>query len=290
MRVTQGMLTSHMLRNLRESYDRMDRTQQQLMTGKKINRPSDDPVIAMKGMDHRTQLGEVEQYKRNLSEAINWSESTDNALEKATSVLQRVRELTVQASNGTYEGSQREAIAKEIYQLREHLASIANTQLGDQYMFNGTKTDVAPVDLKANKYPSATSELFIELSKGVTMNINVQGQTVFPESLFKDLEALDSELRGAGTTPINAFLTKLDQHLQSVVTARSDLGARQNRLELIENRVDEQEVVVNRILSNTEDADIERVITDLKMQESIQRAALSVGSRIIQPSLLDFLR
>ena len=89
---------------------------------------------------------------------------------------------------------------------------------------------------------------------------------------------------------IASFLGKLDTHMDNIVNARAELGARQNRIELMEDRIDFQEVTAKRMLSDNEDADIEQVITDLTSQESVHRAALSVGARIIQPSLMDFLR
>ncbi|OQP00177.1 flagellar hook-associated protein FlgL [Parageobacillus toebii] len=301
MRVTQGMLTGNMLRNLSASYARLGKYQDQLATGKKINRPSDDPVIAMKGMVYRTNLTEVEQFKRNFSEAYNWIENSDAALDKATQALQRIRELVVQASNDTYEVSQRAAISEEIKQLTEHLASIANTKVGDKYIFNGTDTLKQPVDLSQTPpvVSQNTDEIKIELSKGIYIPVNVNPTKVFNydntakgNGLFSDLEFLNNDLNDATKSgkDISQYLSYIDQHINNLLSARAELGARLNRVELMEERVDQQEVIAHRILSDNEDADIERVITDLKTQESVHRAALGVGARIIQPTLLDFLR
>ncbi|MGG3956355.1 flagellar hook-associated protein FlgL [Bhargavaea massiliensis] len=301
MRVTQGMLTGNMLRNLSASYARIGKYQDQLATGKKINRPSDDPVIAMKGMVYRTNLTEVEQFKRNFSEAYNWIENSDAALDKATQALQRIRELVVQASNDTYEVSQRAAISEEIKQLTEHLASIANTKVGDKYIFNGTDTLKQPVDLSQAPpvVSKNTDEIKIELSKGIYISVNVNPTKVFNydntakgNGLFSDLEFLNNDLNDATKSgkDISQYLSYIDQHINNLLSARAELGARLNRVELMEERVDQQEVIAHRILSDNEDADIERVITDLKTQESVHRAALGVGARIIQPTLLDFLR
>jgi len=101
MRVTQSMLSNNMIRNISNSYERLAKLQEQILTQKKFSKPSDDPVAAMMGMNYRTSLNQVEQYSRNISEATNWVESTDSALGQAVSALQRMRELTVQASNGT---------------------------------------------------------------------------------------------------------------------------------------------------------------------------------------------
>ncbi|MCK6258679.1 flagellar hook-associated protein FlgL [Fictibacillus sp. KIGAM418] len=288
MRVTQGMLTNNMLRHLSDSYKRMDKTQEQLSTGKKISRPSDDPVVAMKGMSYRSSLTEVEQFKRNLSEAYSWTESADSSLDEATNVMQRIRELTVQASNGTYEESQMQAIGKEITQLKDHLASIANTKVSGKYIFNGNDTTRAPVDLATGKVSTNTNDVKLELSQGIEVAVNIKPQNVFTKDLFGDIQDLETALSSGSS--INGFLDKLDSHINNIVSERADLGARYNRIELIDDRVSNQEVIANRILSDNEDADMERVITDLKMQESVQRAALSAGARIIQPSLMDFLR
>ncbi|MFC7373030.1 flagellar hook-associated protein FlgL [Fictibacillus iocasae] len=290
MRVTQTMLSNNTLRHISDSYRKMGKTQDQLSTGKKISRPSDDPVVAMKGMAYRTNLTEVEQFKRNLSEAYSWMENSDAAIDKATSVLQRVRELTVQASNGTLEASQMSMIGTEISQLKEHLASIANTQVAGKYIFNGTDTDQAPVNTAVTSFSNNTAPVNLELSKGIQVKVNIDPTRLFNSTMFGDIKDLEIALSTGNGAAVGSFLSKLDTHLTNVVTERAEIGARSNRLELIEARVGEQEVIANRILSDNEDADIERVITDLKMQESVHRAALGVGARIMQPSLLDFLR
>jgi flagellar hook-associated protein 3 FlgL len=293
MRVTQNMLSNNMLRHISQSYERMGKTQDQLSTGKKISRPSDDPVVAMKGMTYRTNLTEVEQYKRNLSEAYNWMDNSDAALDKATNVMQRIRELTVQASNGTLEESQKAMIGKEVGQLKEHLASIANTQVAGKYIFNGNDTTNKPVTIAGGTVTGVSingNPVKIEMSKGIEVAVNINPTRVFNTDLFGDVTDLEDALNGNNNMSIDDFLDKIDNNIDNLVAERAELGARYNRVELIDARVGEQEVIAHRILSDNEDADIERVITDLKMQESVHRAALSVGSRIIQPTLMDFLR
>ncbi|RZT15533.1 flagellar hook-associated protein FlgL [Fictibacillus sp. BK138] len=297
MRVTQSMITNNMLRHINQSYKQMSKTQEQLATGKKISRPSDDPVIAAKGMTYRTELAEVEQYKRNLSEAYNWLDNSDEALEKASQVLNRIRELTLQASNGTLDPPQKAMIGKEVTQLKEHLVTIANTQLSGKYIFNGNDTGTMPVDLSTGTVSKNTNKVSFELSKGILISVNIEPTKVFsynpgpPESgLFGDIQELEKVLNGSSSTPIDSFLNKLDTNINNILSERAELGARYNRIELIDSRLGEQKVTATRLLSNNEDADIAQVITELKMQESVHRAALGVGARIMQPSLIDFLK
>lgn len=282
-----------MLKHLSASYANLGKYQEQLSTGKKINRPSDDPVVAMKGMVYRTNLTEVEQFKRNFSEAYNWLENSDAAFDKATQALQRIRELVVQAGNDTYESTQRQAISQEIKQLTEHLVTIANTKVGDKYIFNGTNTLQPPVQMTGTSITTSvnTDEVKIELAKGIYIAVNVNPTEVF-SGLFSDLQSLANDLDDPNKTgkDINEYLGNIDRHINKLLSTRAELGARMNRVELMEERIDQQEVIAQKVLSDNEDVDMERVITDLKVQESVHRAALAVGARIIQPTLVDFLR
>lgn len=292
MRVTQGMLASNSLRSLSASYDRLGKYQDQLATGQKITRPSDDPVVAIKGMFYRSNLTEVEQYKRNLSELYLWMDNSEAGLEQTNSALQRVRELVIQGKNGTNSPEDKKAIANEIAQLKEDIASVANTKVAGRYIFNGTEVENPPVTL-GNPPTVAlnTASYNVEVSSGVNIKANINPENVFSQELFDTIQDIEDHLNGISTPDdLDALLGKLDGFMEKLSAERSELGARYNRLEMVDSRIAKQEVIANRVLSDNEDADIERVITDLKIQESIHRAALSVGSRIIQPTLMDFLR
>src|SRR5690625_501150 len=124
MRITQTMLSNNMLRHLFDSQIKMDKYLTQTYTGKKITRPSDDPVIAMKGIDYRTEVKEVEQYRRNATEVWTWLDNTDEALDKATKVMHRLEELAVQAANDTLTDNERKNIQTEVLQLKDQLIEI----------------------------------------------------------------------------------------------------------------------------------------------------------------------
>lgn len=391
MRITQTMLANNSLRHMSNSYKSLSNIQDQLATGKKISRASQDPVVAMNGMRYRTQVTEVEQFKRNLGEVYNWMDTADATLDKVTQSLHRIRELTVQASNDTYESTQRANMSKEVEQLREHLIALANTKSNNKFIFNGTNTTNAPVDAtKMNVAPTndkfvqelannlandnfdfsfeitLDGELYqlnkfeepvgsgtflqnfksstgktldivgevithkftrideqgnpkdvtkvlqpkdivisektavstngqkveIEVLKGVNIAVNINPGNVFSNDFFGELMRLETALQNSSTKSedLTLFLGTISKQMDKVVNERAELGARVNRVEMIEDRVMEQEVIAKRILSNNEDADMEKVIIDLKSQESVHRAALAAGARIIQPTLMDFLR
>ncbi|WP_163099298.1 flagellar hook-associated protein FlgL [Peribacillus alkalitolerans] len=295
MRVTQSMLSSNSLRELSKSYDRMGIYQEQLATGKKITKPSEDPVVAMKGMMYRTNLREVEQYKRNLSELYLWMDNTEAGMEQANNGIQRIRELVVQGKNGSNSPEDRQAIAREVEQLKKDLVSVANSKVAGRYIYNGTNISTPPVtDSVPGQAPTVdanTSDYLIEISRGIKLKANVTTENVFNQKLFDTVQGIQDSLDGkTDISQLDSLLGDLDDIADRFSGERSELGARYNRLEMVETRIDTQEVMANRILSDNEDADVERVITDLKIQESVHRAALSVGARIIQPTLMDFLR
>ncbi|WP_044338361.1 flagellar hook-associated protein FlgL [Rossellomorea aquimaris] len=301
MRVTQSMLTANSMRNLSSSYGRMGQLQDQLATGKKITKPSDDPVVAMKGMFYRSNLTGIEQYKRNLSELYLWMENSESGIDHANQGLQRVRELTLQGKNGSLSEEDRKAVAVEIEQIKKDLVSVAETKVAGRYIFNGTDVgnspmkDGSPADGTAPKVADnilngTNGEYTIEVSQGVSLKANVNPSKVFSQQLFNTVHSIQKALESGDVSSLDTELENLDEVMNTLSAERSDLGARYNRLEMIDDRLAQQEVTASRILSDNEDADIERVITDLKTQESVHRAALSVGARIMQPTLMDFLR
>lgn len=137
MRVTQSMLSSNMLRNLNTSYGKMSKLQEQINSGKVINRPSDDPVIAVKGMGYRVDIDKIEQFQRNMNTAHNWLDSSDEALDRVGNALHRVQELVTQAANDSNTADERQKIQVEIEQIQQQMRDLANTKIGENYIFRG---------------------------------------------------------------------------------------------------------------------------------------------------------
>lgn len=301
MRVTQSMLSQNMLRHLSDNYSNMGKYMDQLNTGKKVNLPSDDPVVAMKGIGYRSQVTRIEQFTRNTGEVRNWMDNSDAALDKATKALQKLRELAVEASSDTLGEAERKNIKEEAEQLKSHLVDIANTNVNGKYLFNGTDITKKPFTVDADGHVNAadlnTNPVEIEVAEGTNLQANVNPESVFgkfgndpADDMFAEIQHFIDALDSNDTEKIDESIGKLDVQIDHVINARADLGARSNRLDLIEDRLSEQEIVATGMMSKNEDIDYEKVITQLISQESILRASLSAGSRIIQPTLLDFLR
>lgn len=294
MRVTQNMLAKNTLTQIQKSYQRLDTQYSQLNSGKKITRASQDPVVAVKGMYYRTDLIETEQFQRNLSELQAWNESSEAALEQTRNNIHRANELLLAGKNDTMTQLDREAIAKELGQIINDIADAANTRVAGKYIFNGTAINVPPVN-GATSPPTVsidTDGMLMEVSKSILFRANIKAENVFTPDLFKNLTDLKTEFEkpAPSHTVLNTLMVSLNTDMNNVLKETSELGARAQRIDLIQTRLGSQEITGKKIMSENEDVDMEKVITDLKMQESVHRSALSVGARLIQPTILDFLR
>ena len=298
VRVTQTMLNSNMLRNLNNSMHNMDKLQHQLSSGRKVEKPSDDPVVAARGMFYRSSLMENDQYKRNVDEAQSWMDMTDTTMDEMGNIMKRVKELLVYSGDGAVSPEDLKTMGAEIEELKNHMGTLANQQINGKYIFAGTDTNKAPFDAnalggKGDFISTNASPINLEVSQNVFVTSNVNAQNIFnypnaAGNVFKVLNNIIDELKAGRSA--TQFQTVMDDQFDNLLAERATLGASVNRVELIAERLDSQEVSITGLMSKNEDADMAKVMTDLKTQESVHNAALGAGARIIQPTLLDFLR
>ncbi len=141
MRITNTMLVKDMLWNANNNLVAMSKKQTELSTGKRIHRPSDDPVGITQVLKYKTDIREAQQYGKNITDAQGWLEMSESALTNLKDVLQRVRELTVQAANGTNTPEDTQKISTEIAALTKEVLVAGNATSAGRYLFSGLQTD-----------------------------------------------------------------------------------------------------------------------------------------------------
>lgn len=304
MRITQNILNNNMLYNLQANTEKMNQYQTQLSTSKKINVPSDDPIGVGLVMQYNTQIDQNDQYQKNTSDSHDWLSNADTALDQAMQVMNRIRELAVQGANGVLSKDGFAAINQEVAQLADHLVQVGNTQFNGKYIFNGQMMDKAPYDAadpvgtspdSTIAHDPRTTSVQHVVGEGISLPINVSGASVFGYSTDSDnayqiLKDLQTSLAAGNNAGVGSTISRIDDRLSKMLSSRSDIGARMNRTQLIQNRLSNDEVNLKSLLSNQQDANIAEVITNLKTAENVQQAALSVGARILPPTLVDFLK
>ncbi len=305
MRITNNMVFDATTRHATGHLEKLFGLQHQLATGKKITRPSDDPTGTDRAMLLRGTLKQQEQYGVNIRDASTWLNVTDGALDEAHSVLNRARELAVRGANDTQTSAERRAMAEEIVQLREQLQVISNTEMNGRFIFGGTMTIEQPPFTMPYPDPALpTSEIVytgndasmdVEVVPGVTLPFNTTGADAFgdaadPDRVFSVLKDLEDVMRSGDTDQISTQIGRLDVAMGRVNTERAVLGSRINRLDMLDTRYADAAIDYKERLSETEEPEFADVVSQVMQQESVYQASLAASARIIQPSLLQFLR
>jgi len=302
MRITNRTINNNLLLNLNRSLGRLDNLNNQLGSKKQIRVPSDDPVKAGVILRMNTSVRETEQYVRNADAAVSWLDASDIVFQDVISVIHRAKELANRGASTHLDDTSRQALADEIYQLHDSLQQLANSTHGGRYLFSGQKTQTLPFKVDDPSVPGEIpkmtfqgdeGQIEFEIGVNVTMAVNMKGKDIFfgtdgSDGLFAIMKDLHTQLaNGESSGP---SMGKLDEALDNVLRQVSELGGKQNRVELAQERLKDLTLNLKKIRSEAEDLDYAEAIMNLKMEEFAYRTALSVGARIIQPSLIDFLR
>jgi flagellar hook-associated protein 3 FlgL len=292
-RVTQGMMTRHSLAGVQTSLSRLSRLQEQLSTGRVLNRPSDSPADTTSAMRIRSSLTDVRQYGRNAQDGNGWLSILDSALTSAGDQVMRARDLALQGANqGTAGQAARDALAAEVDQIRAGLITTANSDHLGRPVFGGVTPGAKAYD-DTGTYVGVPGAVNRTISEGTTVRVDVDGTAAFgPDgtSVFDHLAALSTALRSGDQAGISARITALDADRDRIVTTRTDVGSRQNRVETAIQAASDGELQLTTSLSSVENADLPKTVVDLQMQQVAYQAALGATARVLQPSLLDFLR
>lgn len=294
MRVTNGMLIANFMRDLNTNLRNLAKYQHQLASGRKISRPSDDPVAIVHSLRLRSDLGDIGQFLKNVDHALSWLNLTDTALSQAGDILQRARELAVYGANGTLPQESRNALAEEVKQLFDQLVQVGNTTYAGQYIFAGTMTKTAPFD-SGGGFSGNSGTKETEIGRNQKIAYNMTGKEVLKPSqdvdAFQALTNLINHLETGATDQISSTdIAAIDRAIDHLLAVRAEVGARVNRLEMTKSRLDDANINFTDLLAKVEGVDIAQTIMELKNQENVYRAALATGARIIQPTLVDFLR
>lgn len=293
MRITNKSMMTNYLSNLNKSLKRMSDSQNQLASGKNIQRPSDDPFGTIKAMNLDTSLKQNEQYKKNIEDSLDFLNVTDASLGTMTDALQRIRELTVYGINGTMSNNDMQNVAKEIDQNISQLVEAGNTFFAGKYIFSGQNTDQIPFELSGSKIMNLSNDdgkLSREISKSVTVDINTTGNDIMNGGgLSTTLDDLSNAMSSGDKTALKDMLLKIDVEIDNMLSQRAMAGAKYNRLDAAKQKNETETVNLTEIFSRTVDVDFAQKLMDYSMMNSAYQASLQTGAKILQPSLLNYL-
>lgn len=309
-RITEVGMSNDILYSIEKNLDSLTTDQNELSSGKIFSLPSDNPEAFSHASVLQTSIDANNQYVRNNQMVDDWVKTTSSQLDTAQNILDRARTLAVQAANSDLSPTDMQAIGQEVYQLRESLRQVANTQVDGRYIFGGQGTQTAPYGATPpppappgaiTVYTQAANPaggLTVELTPNNVITYNITGQQAFGDatlttgpnaSAFAVLDNLYNDLMTNNITNVSNDIGNIDGAKNRITNVNSTVGALQNRVEDTAGQLTNMQTSLQGLLSQTQDADMAKVITQLNTQENIYKASLAAGAQAIQPSLLDYL-
>jgi flagellar hook-associated protein 3 FlgL len=289
MRITNKMMTESTKRNLFRQSAQLARQQETVSTGKRILRPSDDPIGMGQMLNFRRSLSAMDQYLRNMQKGRNRIEFVETTLDSAEELVVKAKNWAVNQASSS--NADREAAINDIRNIREQLLQLANSKVGNAYIFAGHQTD-APPFASDGTYNGDAGGYTIITGDNRQMTLEADGSRIFQgaEDVFAALDDLLAGLQTDDVALIDAQVDRLVAARDQIQEVRAEGAARFQQIELAENQTHRLRLTVEDMLDETESARVEEAIVELKSQEVAYEIALNAAARIIQPTLMDFLR
>ncbi|MET7420628.1 flagellar hook-associated protein FlgL [Dactylosporangium sp. NPDC005555] len=292
-RVTERSMASNTLANLQVNLARNQQLQNQLSSGKLITKASDSPGGAVIAMQHRADMATLNQYSRNADDGIGWLNMADTSLSSASTQLNRARELVLSGLSSGSAGSPeaREAIALEVENIRDSMINLSNTTYLDRPIFGGSTPGAIAFD-KNGVYQGDDGKINRTISGNATVRVDTGAEDVFGSgntNVFHLLGKIADDLRN-DPVGLQADLSEVDTAQKRIQAGLSGVGSRYNQVSEMQQTAQNRVLDLRAQLSDVEDIDLPKTITELALQQTAYQAALAATAKVIQPSLVDFLR
>ncbi len=289
MRVTQGLISSASLRGLQAALGRVQDVQGQLSSGRRIGVPSDDPSGAAASMTLRSQRAADVQYLRNIDAAAARLNVTDNTLTAISDRLRGVRVLMAQANSGAISAESRLALSEQVKALKAEIVGLYNTSYLDRPVFGGSAPVALAVDPVTGAYAGDDLPVETRITRDSTIRVDVAGTAAGADLVAPLLDRIAANLAAPGPVP-PVDVDDLDAVASKVVQALGEVGARQSRIESAKANVDSERLDLTARISDNEEIDLPETIMKLQSQQVAYQSALGASAKILQTSLLDYLR
>lgn len=288
MRVATKTMYDQVIYNLSNKTGEMNQANQVISSGKRINNLSDDPVGLTQSLQIKSTLSNIEQLGRNINLGKSWLTAAESALTQTQNLISDASVLCVQMANATVDGDQRQGAAVTVQNILDEIISLANTQLAGRYIFAGSNT-AADAFAADGTYNGDGNPFAIVIGKNTTIEIGHDGGEVF-NGVIGTLQDLKADLAGNDVNGIQEKLDTLAADLDYVSRCITDIGAKTVRLEIKENIYESVTISDKGRLSRIEDADFTAAIIDLKEKELAYQAALSSAAKLMELSLVDYVK
>ena len=309
-RVTQHMLVGRELSSIGSASTRMAAAQEQMTTGRRINRPSDAPADTTVALKSRSGISQNEQYQRNAQDGTAWLSTIDTSLNSLQSMVRRAYTLAVAGANTATNGPTSEgANADEVDQILQSVIGLSNSTYLGRPVFGGTTTgDAAYQQAPDPSDPTKTVVSYVgddgtvqrRVGDSTVVRVDSQGSSVFGlasnqtgatgDSIFDHLQQLSTALRSGDGAGIEKAIADLTKDQSQISTAQANEGARMKQLDTATNVSMDTTLALQKVKSDVEDVDVAEATINMQSMTAAYQAALMAVGKSTQQSLLDFLR
>lgn len=306
-------MSNRVVNNLQYSMQKLQDLQGKLSSGREVSRPSDNPAGATAAMSYRSEQARTQQYSANANDGLGWLGTADNTLTSSLGSIQNVRQLVLKAATSTADPQARAALAEEVKTSKQALIGLANTTYLNRPIFSGTanpsgQTPPVPTYAPDGSYNGNTGGVFRSVGPNASVQVNMDGPSVFgdptTDNLWKVLDDIETNMRSTSEVDISKLtnsstvgsvttasnLDRLDAATQNIQNRLSEIGARYHRVEQMQSRAEDSLLTIQSGLSEIENIDLPKTIIALQLQSTAYESALAASAKVIQPSLVDFLR
>jgi flagellar hook-associated protein 3 FlgL len=269
------------------------KAQRAVSSGKRIHELSDDTYGAVLATRYKSLKSGLEQYSENLDRAAHWLSNSENSFAEIGKILNRANALAVSGGTATTSQSERDAMAAEIDKMMSQVIQLANTKTASgEYIFAGTNmtTEAFTLDSSGLTYNGNTIAMRVESNPGVTVEISHAEPNSFTD-LYNRLDYLrksllsgnESQIAGQGLKDIQASQAEFNR-------IRAEFGTKARSVESLQSDQARRIEELTKDVSDIEDIDLTKAITDYKGAEMAYQASLQAASQGYRLSLMDFIR
>jgi flagellar hook-associated protein 3 FlgL len=321
MRVTNNSLINKFSSSLNTSLTNLNKISEQVSTGMKFQKASEDTAAAIKAFKVRRSITRVQQYQENIKEAQGQLDQTESTLMGIKELVMQAKESLIQGSTGTMSEENKKTVADIFNSLKDQLFKLANTNYAGKFILGGTNTTQAPFTVSDGKLfyngqdlnsESITSDdIYIDVGLGLKVDGtgNVNTDTAFsistsgskvlgygidadglPNNLYNLFSDIAKSLEDNDMSKVEKQVNKLSEKADDILVQIANIGERCKFVDFLSERASTDELNLQIKQNDIEAIDRAAAITQYKSTEMTYLAALQMGSKIIESSLFDFLR
>ena len=308
MRVTQAGFYNQASQQMREQQAKVFETQAQLSSGKKLQKPSDDPALATKINNLKSQIDVNQRYLTNLNRMEDTLKMQESTVAGSIDLVARIKELSIQGANDTYSASDRKTMAIEVKELIRALADLGNMRGTDgAYLFSGYSQGQAPfseASTGAVTYTGSADSLKVMVDDGRSMQLGISGADIFGNvehlntstgatsriDLFASLNTMYEALVTNDGDAIRNNIDKVSSVHEHIIAQQSNIGSRMKRLETLTHAVEDKDYTYKLLQSNMEDLNYIEAASRLKNQSLALQAGQQTFTQLSDLSLFKYIR